>query len=31
VVKTRATQQEHARSPFKSKKRSSKQKLGRIS
>jgi hypothetical protein len=31
VVKTRATLQEHARSPFRSKKRSPKQKPGRIS
>jgi hypothetical protein len=31
VVKTRATRQEHARLPFKSKKRSPKQKPGRIS
>jgi hypothetical protein len=31
MVKTRATLQEHARSPFKSKKRLSKQKHGRIS
>jgi hypothetical protein len=31
VVKTRATLQEHARSPFRSKKRLPKQKLGRIS
>jgi hypothetical protein len=31
VVKTRATRQEHVRLPFKSKKRSSKQKPGRIS
>jgi hypothetical protein len=31
VVKTRATRQEHARSPFKSKKRSPKQKPSRIS
>jgi hypothetical protein len=31
VVKIRATQQEHVRLPFKSKKRSSKQKPGRIS
>ena len=31
VVKTRATLQEHARSPFRSKRRLPKQKLGRIS
>jgi hypothetical protein len=31
VVKTRATLQEHARSPFRSKKRLPKQKRGRIS
>jgi hypothetical protein len=31
VVRTRATLQEHARSPSRSKKRSSKQKRGRIS